>query len=115
MDQPVQVMAGGIDWQIAAGCRDLLLGPGGLRLDEWQLAGQAEVVKHGPHRTVYRIRLPGLNVHIKHYRLMDLRAWLRELVRPAKALGEYRRALAIAARHVPTVEALGVGRRRTKT
>lgn len=115
MNQPLQVTAGGVHWQIAAGCRDLLLGPDGLRLDEWLRAGRAEIVKNGPHRTVYRISLPGLNVHIKHYRLMDLRAWLRELVRPAKALREYRRALAIAARLVPTVEPLAVGRRQTRT
>jgi serine/threonine protein kinase len=40
---------------------------------------------------------------------MDFRGWLRELVRPAKALTEYRRALAIAALGVPTVDPIAVG------
>jgi serine/threonine protein kinase len=110
MAQAVEVNAGGIRWRIQSEYRDQLLGRDGLRLDEWLSAGQAQVVKHGPHRTVYRVALPGLDVHVKHYRLMDLRAWLRELVRPAKAWLEYRRALAIAARQVPTVEPLAVGR-----
>jgi tRNA A-37 threonylcarbamoyl transferase component Bud32 len=111
MERHIEVTAGGVYWQIAAEYRDLLLGPDGLRLDEWQSAGMAQVVKHGPHRSVYRVSLPGLDCHIKHYRLMNLRAWLRELVRPAKALVEYRRALAIAGRGVATVEPLAVGRR----
>jgi tRNA A-37 threonylcarbamoyl transferase component Bud32 len=109
----MEVTAGGVHWHIAAEYRDLLLGPDGLRLDEWQRAGLAQVVKHGPHRTVYRVFLPGLDFYVKHYRLMNVRAWLRELVRPAKALVEYRRALAIAGRGVATVEPLAVGWRDT--
>jgi tRNA A-37 threonylcarbamoyl transferase component Bud32 len=67
------------------------------------------VVKHGPHRTVYHIALPELDFYLKHNRLADGRAWLRELVRPSKARIEYNHALAVAARGVPTIEPLAVG------
>ncbi len=96
-------------WEVLPAYRDMLLGPGGLRLDEWLEAGQAQVVKHGPHRTVYRVRLPGLDCHLKHYRMHDTRAWLRELVRPSKGRMEHVRALEVAARQVPTVESLALG------
>src|SRR5712691_9539329 len=55
-----EIIAGGIRWQIRPEWRDLLLGPAGLRLDEWLEAGDARIVKHGPHRTVYCVTLPGL-------------------------------------------------------
>jgi tRNA A-37 threonylcarbamoyl transferase component Bud32 len=67
------------------------------------------VVKHGPHRTVYHVTLPGLDLYLKHFRLRDARAWLREAVRPAKARMEFDRALAVAAREIPTITPLGVG------
>lgn len=109
MNQPIKLTAGGVRWLVHADVRDALFGPDGLRLEEWLRSGQAEVVKHGPHRTVYRVGLPGLDVHVKHYRLMDLRAWLRELVRPAKAWMECRRALAVAECAIPTIEPLAIG------
>jgi Lipopolysaccharide kinase (Kdo/WaaP) family len=73
----------------------------------------ARPIKQGPHRSVYRLALPGLDCHIKHNRLMNGRAWLRELVRPAKALIEYHRARAVARRGVPTIVPIAVGARST--
>ncbi len=51
---------GEIGWWVRAGSswRDILLGPDGLRLDEWRASGCALTVKAGPHRVVYRIELP---------------------------------------------------------
>jgi tRNA A-37 threonylcarbamoyl transferase component Bud32 len=105
--------AGGIHWRVVPEFQDLLFGPDGFRLNEWLRAGLARVVKHGPHRTVYHIVLPQLSFYLKHYRLVGLRSWLRELIRPAKARMEFDRALSVAARRVPTIHplALGVGRR----
>ena len=65
------------------------------RLDEWRGTGRVRVVKQGPHRTVYRVTLDGLSFFVKHNRLHDLRAWVRQLVRPSKARTEYEHALAI--------------------
>jgi tRNA A-37 threonylcarbamoyl transferase component Bud32 len=104
-----ELTAGGVRWQVVPDCRDLLFGPEGLRLEEWLRAGLARVVKHGPHRTVYHVALPRLSFYLKHYRLPDLRTWLRELVRPAKARMEFDRALAVAARRIPTITPVAVG------
>jgi tRNA A-37 threonylcarbamoyl transferase component Bud32 len=109
MPDPISVTAGGVRWQIPPRWRDCLLGPDGLRLPEWLAAGQARLVKQGPHRTVYHVTLPELDFHLKHYPLADGRAWLRGLVRPSKARTEYEQALAVAARGVPTFEPLALG------
>jgi tRNA A-37 threonylcarbamoyl transferase component Bud32 len=107
-----EVTAGDVRWRIAADLRDQLLGPDGLRLEEWLQAGQAQIVKQGPHRIVYRVSLAdGQVVYLKHNLLPDSRAWLRQLVRPSKARTECDRAVAIAARGVPTVTPLAVGER----
>lgn len=106
-----RVTAAGLRWRLRPGLRDRLLGPGGLRLNEWLRDGRARVVKHGPHCTVYRVGLPGLDFYLKHYRLGNVRARLRALLRPAKARLEYRRALAVAARGVPAVRPIGLGER----
>lgn len=88
---------------------DALFGPGGLRLDEWLASGAAEIVKDAPHRTVWRVRLPGIDVHVKYYPENDGRARLRRLARGSKAWLEHERTRALAARGVPTYEALAVG------
>ena len=68
--------------RLAPGLRDDLLGQEGLRLKEWLAAGQAQLVKQGPHRLVYRVTLSaGQVVYVKHNLLPDARAWLRQLVR----------------------------------
>jgi tRNA A-37 threonylcarbamoyl transferase component Bud32 len=109
MDMMTELTSNGISWQVSPECRHLLFGPDGLRLEEWKQNGVARVIKHGPHRTVYHVAIPGLSFYLKHYRLADVRAWLRELVRPAKARMEYDRALQISARDVATVRPLAVG------
>src|SRR5262245_19737112 len=87
MPEFIVLERGGVRWQIRPGMEHLF-GPDGLRLDEWLAAGQACVVKHGPHRTVYHVVLPKLDFYLKHNRLADCRARLRELVRPSKARSE---------------------------
>jgi serine/threonine protein kinase len=108
MPEFIVLERGGVRWQIRPGMEHLF-GPAGLRLDEWLAAGQARIVKHGPHRTVYHVVLPGLDFYLKHNRLADYRARLRELVRPSKARGEHENARAVAARGVPTFEPLALG------
>jgi tRNA A-37 threonylcarbamoyl transferase component Bud32 len=103
------VIAGDIRWHVAPEHRDLLLGSHGLRLEEWRERGQVRVVKQGPHRVVYEVLAGGLSFFVKHNRLPNLRAWLRQLVRPSKARREYEHALVIAARGIPTFVPLAVG------
>jgi tRNA A-37 threonylcarbamoyl transferase component Bud32 len=110
MGEFIVLERGGIRWQVRPGLEHLF-GPSGLRLEEWLAADQAHVVKHGPHRTVYHVVLPGLEFYLKHNRLADCRAKLRELVRPSKARSEYEHAREVAARQVPTFEPLALGER----
>jgi serine/threonine protein kinase len=113
MSSLLPVQTPGLRWEFAPEWRELsdaglLLGPGGLRLDEWLASGQARIVKHAPHRTVYRVVLPGHDFHVKHYR-GDWREWWRSLVRPSKARAEYEITRETAARGVPTLQALAFG------
>jgi hypothetical protein len=98
-----------VRWHVAPEYRRLQFGSGGLQLTDWLRTGEAQIVKHGPHRTVYRVEMPGLRFFLKHYRLPTMRAWLRECFRPSKARVEYDRAVAVAARGVPTAMPLAFG------
>ncbi|HMF12658.1 MAG TPA: lipopolysaccharide kinase InaA family protein [Gemmataceae bacterium] len=104
-----EVVVGDMRWQVVPDVREQLLGSEGILLDHWLAHGQARVVKHGPHRSVYAVALPGLSVHVKYNRLSSARAWLRELARASKARSECRQALGVTARHVPTVTPVAVG------
>jgi tRNA A-37 threonylcarbamoyl transferase component Bud32 len=106
-----ETRAGGICWSLTPDLRQPLLDDAGLRLAEWLRTGQAHVVKQGPHRIVYRVELPGMCFYLKHNRVTDARAWLRQLVRPSKARREYDSMVAVAARGVPTVSPLALGER----
>jgi tRNA A-37 threonylcarbamoyl transferase component Bud32 len=50
-----------------------------------------------------------MDFHLKHYPVADRRSWLRCLVRASKSRREFDRAMAVAARGVPTFEPLAVG------
>jgi tRNA A-37 threonylcarbamoyl transferase component Bud32 len=104
-----RLFTGNVQWMVRPEYQEVLFGPKGLRLPEWLASGQATVVKQGPHRIVYRVVLPELRFFVKHNRIADRLAWVRQFLRPGKAWGEYQRALAVAARGVPTVEPLAVG------
>ena len=88
--------------------RDTILGPAGLRLPEWIADGRAEVVKHAPHRTVYRVRVGGLDLHVKHDR-GDFREWCRQQMRGSRSRREFGLTREVAARGVPTLEMLVCG------
>ena len=88
--------------------RDAILGPEGLRLPQWIADGRAEVVKHAPHRTVYRVRVEGLDLHVKHDR-GDWREWCRQQMRGSRAHREFALTREVAARGVPTLEMLVCG------
>jgi len=84
-------------------------GPAGPDLDRWLADGSAQIVKTGPHRTVYRVVLPGGTVYVKHCRIMGLRAWAREALRPPKACLEFENLLALQERGIAAVVPLAWG------
>src|SRR5262249_42862382 len=81
----------------------------GLPIADWVRDGRASMVKQGPHRTVYRVQLPGLSCYIKHNRIVGWRNWLRELVRGCKSVNECQKLLEISSRGVPTARPIAVG------
>ena len=98
-----------IIWHIEPRWRDRLLADGRVPLDDWLHSDGAEKIKDGRFRTVYRVRVGELDLHVKQCRPVGPRAWLREWLRPAKALLEFRRIREVARRHVPTLQALACG------
>lgn len=102
------VRAGGRRWHLTPDGA-ALFGPAGPDLDRWLADGTAQVVKTGPHRTVYRVGLPGGVVYVKHCRVTGPRAWAREVLRPAKARLEFENALTLSARGVAAVVPLAWG------
>lgn len=104
---------GAIHWHLAPEhARQLLAtqSPGPVGEADWLNAHQAAIVKQGPHRVVCAV--PSLGVYWKHCRINGLRALLRQMLRPPKARLEFDHARALAARGVPTIQALGWGVRR---
>lgn len=103
---PVARAAGRV-WHLSA--EGAALFGGAPDLDSWIASGRAAVVKSGPHRTVYRVALPGGTVYVKHCRVNGPRAWARELLRPPKARMEFDNAARLRALGVGAAEPLAWG------
>ena len=105
-----RVTAGDLWWTLTAAGQQLL-SDDDLDLERHRAAGRVSVVKHGQHRTVYRVTLPGGEaVYWKHCRLNGPRAWWRDFFRGPKAKMEFDRARALGERGVETVEPLAWAR-----
>jgi serine/threonine protein kinase len=109
MTADIAVTVAGVRWTLAPAGR-ALLNDKDLRLDDHLTAGRAEVVKHGSHRTVYRITLPTGVIYWKLCRISGPGAWWRDFFRGWKAKLEFDRARELAARGIATVEPLAWGR-----
>ncbi len=107
---------GEVGWWMRAGSpwRDVLLGPDGLRFDEWRAAGCVATVKSGPHRIVYRVSLPQGNLYIKHFLVPNRRAILRQWFRRGKGRNEGKRSQRLAAIGVPTIWPIALGEQRKR-
>ena len=79
----------------------------GENLAELVLA-KGELVKRGGHRLVWRLRLPGLDIHAKRNQVSGLRGRARRILRGHKALLEANRLSDLTLGGVPTLELLGV-------
>ncbi|MCH7689248.1 MAG: hypothetical protein IH899_21665, partial [Planctomycetes bacterium] len=97
-------------WQVQSDLADVLFDAHGLRLEEWLQAGQAEIIKTGPHRTVYRLNLPSGRFYLKHYRIPDWRALFQNLFRPCKAELESNAAHRLRVLEINTFEPIALGK-----
>ena len=98
----------GRKWHLAPNAM-AAFGPNGPDLDHWLADGFAEIVKTGPHRTVYRVALLGGTVYLKHCRISGSRAWAREAIRPPKARLEFENLIALQQRDIAAVVPLAWG------
>ena len=98
-----------VQWDMLPQWQSLLMGPSGLRLGEWLAGGQAQIVKHGARRTVYRVELAQQTIFLKHYRCSELWDLGRHLLRASASRREYRKAVELARRNVPTIRPIALG------
>lgn len=103
---------GRVHWQISPGWEGLLIGPQGLRLDEWLQTGQAQVVKDGAHRTVYRVDLPERTLFLKHNRCRHWTTVVGHLLRASSSRREWQKTRELERRHIPTAAPVAVGEQR---
>lgn len=80
-------------------------------MEDWNHAGFVSLIKSGPHRSVYRICLPNLDLHLKHNRIQGFKTWIREWGRVPKASKEYQIALHLKKLAIPAIEPLAFGTR----
>ncbi len=106
--------ANDVGWWVRPTWRSALLGPSGLRLDEWRADGRLQVVKQGPQRVVYRADLPDGVVYIKYFLVPGWREKLRQWIRRGKGRNEARRAVRLASLGVPTISPIALGERRCR-
>ncbi|HWE40834.1 MAG TPA: lipopolysaccharide kinase InaA family protein [Isosphaeraceae bacterium] len=105
---------GATGWWVRPSWRATLLGPEGLRLEQWRREGRLATIKAGPHRVVYRADLDEGPVFIKHYLVPDFRSKVRQWVRRGKGRNEAKRAVRLAALGIPTITPIALGERRKR-
>ncbi len=99
-------------WFVRRDVKHLLLGPQGLKRDEWNQRGDLQVVKSGPHREVIRIEVQGRAYYVKHNKIGSIKPLLQNLIRPSKAAHEDRIAQRVRALGIPTFETVARGETR---
>jgi tRNA A-37 threonylcarbamoyl transferase component Bud32 len=106
----VAVHRDGIAWTVRSELADELLPVGGRLARGAPPGEELRVVKHGPHRTVYRASLPSGAFYFKHFRVSGLKAMLLAPLRATKAKREWQAAREIARLGLPTFEPVAWGR-----
>lgn len=106
--------SGDVGWWVRSDWQNALLGPNGLRIDEWRERGQLTVVKKGPHRVVYRVDLPEGSVYIKHFLVPSFQAKLRQWLRRGKGRNEGKRTRYLDSIGIPTIRPIALGEQRKR-
>ena len=74
---------GNTRWSLNGPYKELLFDRGGLRLAQWRQQGRATLVKQGSGRTIHRVRLPELDLFVKHFRARTFLSLLHQTIRQA--------------------------------
>lgn len=102
----------GVGWWVRTELGEELIGPSGLRLEEWRGEGRLREVKRSPQRIVYRADLPKGTFYIKHFLVPGWRETLRQWLRRGKGRNEGQRAAQLEAIGVPTIRPVALGEHR---
>jgi tRNA A-37 threonylcarbamoyl transferase component Bud32 len=105
---------GDVGWWIRGPWQETLLGPEGLRLEEWRAQGRVTTVKAGPNRVVYRVELAEGAIYIKHNLVPDYRVMFRQWFRRGKGRNEGRRCADLTSIGVPTIVPIALGEQRKR-
>src|SRR3954454_11566387 len=105
---------GDVGWWVQEPWRQMLLGPEGLRLEEWRDQGRLTTIKEGPHRIVYKAQLAEGMVYVKHNLVPDYRAMFRQWFRRGKGRNEGKRSQELASVGVPTITPVALGEQRKR-
>ncbi len=108
------IRSGEVRWWVRPEWSQALIGPQGLRLDEWRAGGRLAVIKTGPQRVVYRADLPEGSVFVKHNLVPSWREMLRQWFRRGKSRNEGHRAARLAGIGVPTITPIALGEQRKR-
>jgi len=108
----VHVRIGDFDWRVLPHYRSLLFDERGLRLSQWKDEGSAALVKAGAGRTIHRVRVPGADVYVKHFRAINPISLIHQCLRQGRAHKEFEVALELAELGVPTITPVALGERR---
>lgn len=106
----ISVAQGTTEWTIRADLVGELLPAICAAIENRAPAGAVEIVKTGPHRSVYRLSLAAEgDFYLKHFRAADRLAHFLNLLRPTKAAREWNAARNVARLGIPTFEPVAVG------
>lgn len=106
------VGAGEVGWWVRPCWRSALIGPAGLRLEEWRAQGRLRTIKAGPQRVVYRAEAPEGAVFIKHFLVPGWRERWRQWFRRGKGRNEAKRAERLGRAGIPTITPIALGEQR---
>lgn len=98
-------------WNLYGDRKDSLFDSRGLRLNQWKQQGRAVLVKNGSGRTIYHVRLPDLDMYVKHFRATTPINLLHQMVRRGRAEKEFHLAHRLKECGVATIKPIALGER----
>jgi tRNA A-37 threonylcarbamoyl transferase component Bud32 len=107
----ISIQDGDVHWKVHPEYANLFFGENNFRLDEWKQSNSLEIIKTGPHRTVYRVQLENEGVYLKHYKTPDWKSKVQNFVRPSKAMLEWNIEKRMTSYGLPTIETVAIGQK----
>ena len=98
----------GVHWSVSPAWRTSLIGPQGLRLDEWLAEGRVQL-SSTPRIARSIASTCRSSFFLKHYRVLAFLNAATHLLRGSAARREWRNALEVRRRNVPTVTPIALG------